>query len=450
MFLVFLLLFVNAAFGQTVTTVYSFTGQPAEIPQDVMLAQGRDGQLYGTTADDGIDGSIFKVSTSRIFTQLFSFDDTDGDVPAEGMILASDGNFYGVTGFGGDTNNGVLFSITPTGDYTVVHEFTGSSDGANPAAPPIQGSDGSLYGSAEFNSAGGGTLYRYTPSSGDFSIIYQFSSGNIAAPLFQASDGFLYGTTTDGGWAHCGTIFKMTTSGRLLQSVPFPCNAGGAYPIFGPLLQASDGNFYGTTDEGGAKNQGTIFRMTPDFKVTILYSFLGHTKTTTDGALPTAGLIQATDGNLYGTTEKGGSSGAGTLFRISTGGAYELLYSFNGATGLAPQGTLMQHTNGMLYGTAPGGGVNRLGTVYQVDLGLGPFITFVQPTGAVGQTAQILGQGLTGATSVTFNGIPATSFTVVGPTFLLAVIPTGATTGPVVVTTPTGTLTSNHNFQIIQ
>ena len=168
------------------------------------------------------------------------------------------------------------------------------------------------------------------------------------------------------------------------------------------------------------------------------------------GPSPVAGLIEATDGNLYGTTLNGGSAGSGTLFRISFSGAYEMLYSFNGATGIAPGGTLMQDTNGMLYGTAGGGGVHRHGTVYQVNLGLGPFITFVQPTGAVGQTAQILGQGLTGTTSVTFNGIPATSFTVVGPTFLLAVIPTGATTGPVVVTTPTATLTSNHNFQIIQ
>ena len=449
MFLVFLLLVVNAAFGQTVSTVYSFTGQPAEVPQAVMLAQGRDGQLYGATTDDGIDGSIFKVSTSRIFTQLFSFDNTDGDVPGQGMTLANDGNFYGAASFGGSGDNGVLYEITPSGTYAIIHEFTGG-DGTNPFAPPTQASDGSLYGTAESSSAGGATVYKYTPSSGDFSIIYQFADAEIGAPLIQASDGFLYGTTFNGGWANCGTIFKMSTAGNLLQSVPFSCSGSAATPSFGALLHASDGNFYGTTIGGGVQNQGTIFKMTSDFQLSVLYTFLGHSKGIVDGAVPTASLIEATDGNLYGTTLNGGSAGSGTLFRISFSGAYEMLYSFNGATGIAPGGTLMQDTNGMLYGTAGGGGVHRHGTVYQVNLGLGPFITFVQPTGAVGQTAQVLGQGLTGATSVTFNGIPATSFSVVAPTFLLAVIPTGATTGPVVVTTPTATLTSNLNFQIMQ
>ena len=189
MFLVFLLLFVNAAFGQTVTTVYSFTGQPAEIPQDVMLAQGRDGQLYGTTADDGIDGSIFKVSTSRIFTQLFSFDDTDGDVPGQGMTLANDGNFYGAASFGGSGDNGVLYEITPSGTYAIIHEFTGG-DGTNPFAPPTQASDGSLYGTAESSSAGGATVYKYTPFVGRFQHHLSVRRcGDRRAPLIRAPDG---------------------------------------------------------------------------------------------------------------------------------------------------------------------------------------------------------------------------------------------------------------------
>jgi uncharacterized repeat protein (TIGR03803 family) len=292
----------------------------------------------------------------------------------------------------------------------------------------------------------GSTVYRYTVLGG-LSTIYQFNGAYSHSPLIQAPDGFLYGTTIDGGWAHCGTVFKMSTAGVLLQSAPFLCGAAGHFP--GPLIQASDGNFYGTTQEGGIKSKGTIFKMTPDFQISILYKFLGNTKSGVDGSDPVAGLVQATDGNLYGATAEGGNFGTGTLFRISTDGTYQLLYSFGGAAGTLPEGTLMQHTSGMLYGTAYGGGANKVGTVYQLDLGLGPFITFVQPTGAVGQTAQILGQGLTGATSVTFNGIPATNITVVSPTFLLAVIPSGATTGPLVVTTPSATLTSNRNFQIV-
>ena len=443
-----LALSTHLAQGQTVTTLYSFTGQPAEYPQEVMLAQGRDGQLYGTTTDGGIDGSIFKVSTSRIFTQLFSFDNTDGDVPGEGMTLASDGNFYGVAPDGGNSGNGVFFKITPNGTFTPIYYFTGGADGANPFAPPIQASDGNLYGATTNFSGTGSTVYKYTLS-GNFSTIYQFNGAKTEAPLIQASDGLLYGTTGNGGWASCGTIFKMTTAGILLQVYPFPCKTGGAFPSNAPLLQASDGNFYGTTIEGGVKNQGTIFKMTPDFQVSILYTFMGHTQSIVDGASPGAGLLQATDGNLYGTTFKGGSIGTGTLFRISTNGDYQLLSSFAGATGTNPQGTLMQHTNGMLFGTAPGGGAKKLGTVYKVDLGLGPFVTFVQPTGKVGQTVQILGQGFTGTTSVTFNGVAAT-FTVPSPTFMLATIPSGATTGPVVVTTPTAALTSNRNFNILQ
>ena len=137
----------------------------------------------------------------------------------------------------------------------------------------------------------------------------------------------------------------------------------------------------------------------------------------------------------------------GTLYRISTSGEYQLLYNFNGAAGKAPQGTLMQHTNGILYGTAQLGGANRLGTVYGLNLGLGPFITFVRSSGAVGQTAQILGQQLSGAASVTFNGVEA-AFTVVSDTFIQATVPAGATTGTVSVLTPSGTLNSNPQFVV--
>jgi uncharacterized repeat protein (TIGR03803 family) len=433
--------------GQTVTALYNFNGQnSSEYPQAVMLAQGRDGELYGTTTGGGVDGSIFKVSTSRIFVPLFSFDDTDGNVPGAGMTLASDGNFYGVTGFGGSNNNGVLFKISSSGAYTDVYDFEGGTNGATPFAPPIEASNGNLYGITDNVGGAGSVVFQYALS-GNFTPIYQFSGAFSGAPLIQASDGFLYGTTFDGGWTHCGTVFKMSTAGESLRSVPFPCNAGGSSPSFGPLLQASDGNFYGTTEEGGVNNQGTIFRMTSDFEISVLYSFLGHTKSTTDGALPVASLIQATDGYLYGTTSKGGNTGAGTLFRLSTSGVYESLYSFNGGTGISPQGNLMQHTNGMLYGTASGGGTNKLGTVYEVNLGLDPFITFVQRTGAVGQTVEILGQQLTGATGVTFNGVPAT-FSVISPTYAVATVPAGASSGPVVLTTPTATLTSNVNFNV--
>jgi uncharacterized repeat protein (TIGR03803 family) len=435
--------------AQAVAALYNFGSQSgSEAPQDVALVQGRDGELYGTSEGNGTTsyGSIFKVSTSRVFTELFDLNATDGCCPGQGVTLASDGNFYGAAVGGGNSQNGVFFSVTPTGGYTAIHYFIGGSDGATPFAPPVEASDGNLYGTT-VNSDLDSTIYKYTLS-GDFNTIYQFSDATIVAPLIQASDGFLYGTTANGGWAHCGTIFKMSTAGALLQSAPFLCNAAGSGPAGGPLLQALDGNFYGITELGGFRNGGTIFKMTPDFKISILYTFMGKSPGTKDGSAPTAGLIQATDGNLYGATAAGGVDGMGTLYRISTSGQYQLLYSFNGAAGKAPQGTLMQHTNGILYGTAQLGGANRLGTVYELNLGLGRFIAFVRQSGAAGQRAEILGQQLTEVTSVTFNGVPA-SFTAISPTYLVATVPAGATSGAVVVTTPTASLTSNVNFNVI-
>jgi hypothetical protein len=127
-----------------------------------------------------------------------------------------------------------------------------------------------------------------------------------------------------------------------------------------------------------------------------------------------------------------------------------LLYNFAQAIGQWPNAALLQHTNGLFYGVADIGGTYSEGSIYSLNMGLGPFVAFVRPTGKVGQTAQILGQGLTGSTGVTFNGVPATSFTVVSDTYMTAVVPSGATTGPVVVTTPSGPLTSNVSFRISQ
>jgi uncharacterized repeat protein (TIGR03803 family) len=147
-----------------------------------------------------------------------------------------------------------------------------------------------------------------------------------------------------------------------------------------------------------------------------------HTFSFADGALPIAGLTQGTDGNLYGTTSGGGSGNnpAGTLFQITTSGKFKSLYTF-GTAGKTPYGGVSQDTNGKFFGTTNGGGLYGYGTVYSLDMTLGPFITFVRPTGKAGQTVQILGQGLTGTSSVTFNGVKATSFKVVSDTYMTAV-----------------------------
>jgi len=214
------------------------------------------------------------------------------------------------------------------------------------------------------------------------------------------------------------------------------------------LVQGIDGDFYGTT-LGGGGGWGTVFKITPDGTTTVLHSF-----TLTDGGEPQSGLVQATDGNFYGTTYFGVDFscdplyGCGTIFRISPSGVLTVLHSFDGTHGSNPTGDLLQTTNGLLYGSTLGGGSTGNGTIFSLDMGLGPFISFVRGYGKVAKTVGILGQGFTGTTSVSFNGVPA-NFTVLSDTFLSATVPSGATAGYVTVTTPSDTLTSNVPFQVI-
>jgi uncharacterized repeat protein (TIGR03803 family) len=382
---------------------------------------------------------------------LHIFDGPNGAQSNSAPTLASGGGFFGTAYSGGTSKNGVLFKISPQGTYTVLHQFAGGSDGAEPSGQPIVAMDGNLYGTTYGNATTGATVYKYNRSTGAFATLYQFDSAHgasVLSPLIQAADGSLYGTASKGGANNCGTIFKLTTSGELLWYYSFPCQPGGANPV-GPLTQADDGNFYGTTQLGGSVGVGTVFSLDQSGTVTVLYSFQSFAVSPADGSNPFGGLVQATDGMLYGTTNAAGSNNLGTLYQITTTGMYKQIFSFYKNIGSGPSASLLQHTNGRLYGTTFEGGKLNFGTVFSLDMGLGPFAALVSYTGKVGGTAEILSQGLTGATKVTFNGIAATSFTVVSDTFMTAVVPSGATTGPVVVTTPGGTLTSNKNFMVL-
>jgi len=279
------------------------------------------------------------------------------------------------------------------------------------------------------------------------------------AGLIQGADGNFYGTTTFGGNGacpnySCGTIFKLTPQGTLTTLYSFS-GPDGAIP--GALIQAPNGDFYGTTYVGGdlACNHksgcGTIFKMTPTGVLSTMHRFR-----ITDGVGP-GSLLLATDGNFYGITggiKEGRISGDGTIFQITPQGKLTTLHTFDGTDGSDPAGGLLQATTGVFYGTTSRAGdyhcdlFSGCGTVYSLDMGLGPFVSLVQATGKAGETGGILGQGFTGTSGVSFSGAAA-SFTVVSDTFLKATVPTGATTGYVTVTTPTGTLTSNLPFQVI-
>jgi uncharacterized repeat protein (TIGR03803 family) len=459
---IFILVLAGTRFraeGQTFTVLYnlgSHSADPVSPLYSGIIAQGRDGNLYSSAVNHGSgEGGVFRITPAGVFTVMHGFSAADAaQNPQSGLTLGTDGNFYGTTS--GCCELGTIFKMTPSGTVNTLYTFTGGADGKIPTAPPIQGIDGNFYGTASQggNSGGFGTVYKITPS-GTFMTLHPFADGTDAAfpfaPLVQATNGSFYGTTQAGGSFNAGNVFKITASGNFTTLFTFDGTHGGN--PFDALIQGSDGNFYGTARHGGADSEGVVFKITPAGTITVLHSFAG----TGDGTQPVGGLVQATDGNLYGTTSMAtGASGCGTIFRVSTSGTnFATLFTFpsDGSMGCNPQVTLVQHTNGKLYGDTNGGGDTTVcdsscgGVIFSLNANLHAFVSLLQYSGRVGKTIEFLGQGFTGTTKVSFNGTPAT-FTVKSGTYLTAIVPSGATTGFVTVTTPSGTLTSNKKFRV--
>jgi uncharacterized repeat protein (TIGR03803 family) len=439
----------------TFITLVNFTQTTGVQPYYVSLVQGRDGNLYGTTNGGGahLRGTIFKMPPSgKTRTTLVNFDGTNGAFPYAGLVLSTDGNFYGTTCCAGIRGRGTIFKVTPSGMLTVLYVFTCSTDGNcpqgfHPDAALVQGNDGNFYGTTHNGGAYGdyGTVFRITQS-GALTTLHTFRSGDGANPyaaLVQGNDGKFYGTTHNGGaYGDYGTIFRITSSGAFTTLHSFQ-GSDGANP-YAALTQASDRNFYGTTSAYGVNGCGTVFKITPGGVFTTLHNFHYF-----DGAHPYAPVVQATDGNFYGTTFSGGASDIGTAFRITTAGIVTVLHSFQGTDGSRPEGGLVQYTSGSFYGVTRNqgsGGINA-GTVFRVGVGLGPFVKTVPTSGTVGSPVTILGNALTGATQVTFNGIAA-KFRIVSGSDIETTVPLNATTGLLHVIRPNGTLSSSVNFRV--
>jgi uncharacterized repeat protein (TIGR03803 family) len=336
------------------------------------VIQANDGFLYGTTINGGPgqDGTIFKLSTNGTFTILHSFSTYDpvGNSPYE-LTQGSDGNLYGVTLqaktiIGGNGNGaGTLFRITPSGAVSLLYAFTGGADGALPAGALVPGSDGAFYGTTMYGGAspnlavgfgGFGTVFKLA-TNGTLTTLAAFAGGTQAAnPVGSLlwENGDLYGTSSSGGSNGLGTLFRVTTNGTITTLASFDYSSG-AYPS-NRLVKASDGAFYGTASHGGTNGGwGTVFRATADGTLTAIHSF-GYD----DGAVPVGGLVQGTDGKLYGTTSQGGFGGLGTVFQITTNGQLSTLLWFNGLNGANPQSSLIQARNGSFYGTTEFGGAD--------------------------------------------------------------------------------------------
>ena len=371
------------------TTLYSFAGENDGASSYARLLQASDGNFYGTTNYGGVggDGTVFKITPQGQKTVLYSFaGGTDGKILEAGLIQGSDGNFYGTTIEGGLHNSGTVFKITPQGQETVLYSFAGGDGGTDGAFPNglIQGLDGNFYGTtAGGGSNGDGTVFKITPQ-GQKTVLYSFAGVpadgvDPQAGLIQGSDGNFYGTTNHGGNNDDGTVFKITPQGQETILHSFGFGNDGA-DLYAGLIQGSDGNLYGTTYQGGTTNSGTVFKITPQGHETVLYSFAGGN----DGLFPTAALIQGSDGNLYGTTLKGGvghgvkcytdgNDHCGTVFKITPQGKETVLHSFGfGNDGSNPYAELIQGKDGNFYGTTIEGGNGRCdygcGTVFKISV----------------------------------------------------------------------------------
>ena len=404
--------------AQTLTTLYRFCLQyhvgncwDGSGPS-AGLVQGSNGNFYGTTQNGGWaygPGTIFMITPTGALTTIYTFGSQTGDgtFPMGSLVQGRDGNFYGTTLMGGANvgpngdSCGTVFKITPSGALTTLHSFcsqSGYTDGASPYAGLVQGSDGNFYGTTSAGGANGyGTVFKITPG-GTLTTLYSFCSQsgctdgqNPLGPLIQGSDGNYYGTTEWGGANYSfGTVFKITPSGALTTLYSFCSQSGcadGGYPLAG-LVQGSDGNLYGTTNSGGLYpySGGTVFQITPSGTLTTLYSFCSQSGCA-DGGYPVAGLTQGSDGNLYGTTYSGGlyPYSGGTVFQITPSGTLTTLYSFcsqSGCTdGAYPNGGLMQAGDGKLYGTTEGGGgAKGDGTVFSLPIPAAEPVANLSPT----------------------------------------------------------------------
>ncbi|HLV86335.1 MAG TPA: choice-of-anchor tandem repeat GloVer-containing protein [Candidatus Sulfotelmatobacter sp.] len=436
--------------AQTFTSLGSFApNQGADF--NTPLVQGLDGNFYGAVSQGGTSkacggggcGTLFRITPEGVISVVYT-SIRGSEEPGETLQLASDGSFFTTTMDGGPYYDGSVVRITPQGSIRTLHAFSGP-EGANPTEGVIQGFDGNFYGwTVSGGSTQSGTFFKINTSG-------QLTSYNLASvaqgfwpmPMVQCGDGNFYTTFLYGGLNDHGAVIKVTPKGVVTVLHSFTDNDGQG--SFGGVIEGPDGSLYGTTQVGGTATLGTVYRITPAGAYTVLHSFTGP-----DGEYP-EGITLGTDGNFYGVTLVGGANNYGTIFQITPHGSLKTLYHLCSQANCADgrnSGKIMQGTDGNFYGTtALGGAPYDNGTFFKLSMGLAPFVKTAPAGGAVGRQVKILGNDLTGTTSVTFNGTPA-AFTVISPTAIATTVPAGATTGTVVVTTPSAKLKSNVAFRI--
>jgi uncharacterized repeat protein (TIGR03803 family) len=447
-----------------------------------LLAQGTDGNLYGTMPTGVSSASYGTWFEYPIGGQPAIHPLTGGPFePYSGFTLGTDGNLYGSV-IHGNGAYGMLIKVSG-GVLSVVYKFPGGTGGSYPYAPPIQGLDGNLYG-VTYDGSTTGYVYQVLTASGTLGWIHQLPSGTMA-PLISVSDGNFYGTYPHGGMTINGVAPNNNNGGGVFQVTPAGVVTGiynispgsstnnghgdGQQP-WGPVMQAKDGYLYGTASGGGAFNSGVVYQLKLNGAYTVLHNFQ-----TLDGTVPTGTLVQGSDDYFYGLTSAGGFEkfpyvAAGTLFKIDTVGAnFVRLYTFFGNSngqgpGMTPLATPTLHTSGMFYGVTSRGGIGNGSTTYgayddggelfQYNASQEPFVSVVSVRAAhIGDQVSLIGKGFLNATGVKFGNASVTwaKFKVIiwSDTFMTVTVPSGATAGPVTVTETDHVYSTPYNFNIL-
>ncbi|HLI49626.1 MAG TPA: choice-of-anchor tandem repeat GloVer-containing protein [Chthonomonas sp.] len=416
---------------EPVVLVHNFNGPNDGADPYAGVIQGKDGALYGTTHIGGAnnDGVVFKVNPDGSnFQVLHTFSalpypstNSDGAYPFAGVTQGSDGVLYGTATYGGAYGWGVVFKVNPDGsNFQVIHAFTRGNDGGYPYAGVIQGSDGALYGTTFFGGTFGyGVVYKVNTDGSNFQVLHHFNSFNGQdgafpyACVIEAKDGALYGTTYGGGTNGAGVVYKVNPDGSNYQVLHNFNSQDGVYPYFAGVIQGRDGALYGTTAGGGAHDSGVVYKLNPDgSNFQVIHSFSAPydmNGDNSDGSHPRAGVIQGSDGALYGTTEFGGALNYGVVFKLNTDGSnFQMLHSFTYGyyEGAFPYGGVIQGKDGNLYGT-------NLGVIFRIGpqaLTLNPNNA---PAGSNNLTLTLLGNGFAQNDTLLWNGT-----TPITPTFV--------------------------------
>jgi uncharacterized repeat protein (TIGR03803 family) len=447
------------AHAQTPTTLHGFPAVSTDAcsPEN-NIVQGRDGNMYGVGLYCGTNntGAVYKISPTGTESIIYSFP-SNWSFCFSGLTLGRDGNFYG-TCFSTPGGNGGIFKLTPAGVFTDLHDFTGADGDTEPVYAPIQAADGNYYGVTGYYPYSCGNVYQVT-AAGVYKNLHTFSGSDCgtASSLIQASDGNLYGTlyTCSLNATGLGCVYKISTAGVFTEIYGFSASSG-----YGPctgVIQGKDGNLYGATNDAAANNFGSIYKLTIAGVQTDLHDFV---QTTDASCVDNAGrtnvnLVQVTDGSFYGVNGAYGPTGNGSIYKLTQAKVFTAFLLPNPPVdGNFPLSTLIQNTNGLLYGTTPSGGPTSCsscqGVFFSVATGDPAFVNLepTQRTAIVGSKIGMFGQGFSSASVVKFGSVASSSVTRLGTTYLTATVPAGALTAPVTVTTGSKTLTSPQAFKV--